>query len=237
MYEMLSGWGADEPEDELEALGSSELNLDDEEGEEMMDEMDWKALREQTGLGRGLNAKRLYTYGRMYDDWDDEAGWGGDWKDSWRGFKDDMDMDANEDWTPKQWFMAGREWTAPAEEPVVQPDMMEEEMGDMEGDMLGDAPEEEPMTEEEDEEERGPRYEFNQARREYRESRPQWRDYLDEDTETQLNSFRDSYEGKGPWWKSDDMDVDMSGVRSSFREGMKDWKDNRPSWDDWNSSQ
>ena len=168
----------------------------------------------------------------MYDDWDDEAGWGGDWKDSWRGFKDDMDMDATEDWTPMQWYMAGREWTAP-EEPVVQPDMMEEEMGDMEEDVLGDYPEEEPMTEEE----RGPRYEFNQARREYRESRPQWRDYIDEDTETQLSSFRDSYEGKGPWWRSDDMDVDMSGVRSSYREGMKDWKDNRPSWDDWKSSQ
>ena len=61
-----------------------------------------------TGLGRKLNAKKLYTYGRLYDDWDEKAGWGGDWKDSWRDFKDDFNMDEAKGYGPKDYFEAGR---------------------------------------------------------------------------------------------------------------------------------
>ena len=97
MYEMLSGWGAPE-EDELEVLGSSELEGDEDEEQVW----DWAAVREQMSHGKGLNAKKMYAYGRMYEDWDDEEGWGGDWKDNWRQYKDDMDgMQDAGDWTPQ----------------------------------------------------------------------------------------------------------------------------------------
>ena len=58
--------------------------------------MAWRRLR-----NRGVNARRLYAAGRMYDDWDEESGWDGSWKD----YRDEIEaLEETRGWTPDQWF-------------------------------------------------------------------------------------------------------------------------------------
>ena len=113
--------------------------------------------------------------------------------------------------------------------------MVEDEVGDevMLGSDLN-------LDEDEDEDKEKPwsqRRLFKQERSEYRDTRPKWSDYMDDETNDAVSSFRDSYEGKGPWWKSDEFEVDMEPVREKYMEAMSSWKDNRPSWDNWNSDE
>lgn len=86
-----------------------------------------------------------------------------------------------------------------------------------------------------DEEIVDPRADFRYARSAWVEenSRPIWSDYMSEEDRDSLHSFRDSYDGEGRWWNSDDLDYDLAGMRSEWRTARSDWRDERPSWDSW----
>ena len=102
LYDMVSGWADPADEADMIDLGSSEI-----EQSEEMTPMAWRRLR-----NRGVNARRLYAAGRMYDDWDEESGWDGSWKD----YRDEIEaLEETRGWTPDQWFQAGRDEAAAEE--------------------------------------------------------------------------------------------------------------------------
>ena len=78
---------------------------------------------------------------------------------------------------------------------------------------------------------------FKTARNDYRQSMPSWSDYMPEETQQEINDFRDSYEGKKPWWESNDFNVDFEPVRNDWKVAVKDWKTGRPTWDSWSVEQ
>ena len=210
LYDLVTGWAVPADEADLIDLGSSDI-------EEAQEEMNpWKDFREEYGKGRGISAKRIYAAGRAYDDYDSENGWSGSWKD----FKDDIGAleDTNE-WTPEQWFLAGREFVPAVEEEVIEEPVLES--SDIEAEM------------EKAEKEMSQRRLFNQERKTYRQTKPKWAEYMEENEDEGLMAARDGYEGEGRWWKDSDLDLDS--YRDSFRQSRSDWRDGTPSWEDWSS--
>ena len=81
---------------------------DDDDEFEMMSDDEVREMFGQ-GKGKGSSTKNLYAYGRVFDDWDDEAGWGEDFKRTAKEFK--ADMPRYEKDTPLiQRFIDGREF-------------------------------------------------------------------------------------------------------------------------------
>ena len=78
---------------------------------------------------------------------------------------------------------------------------------------------------------------YRTAQNEYRDTRPTWNDYMPEETQLSIDNYRESYEGKKPWWKSEDFDIDMDPVREGYGDAMNDWRSGRPTWDSWMDEQ
>ena len=47
-----------------------------------------------------------------------------------------------------------------------------------------------------------------------------------------MMAFKNSYEGEGKWWNSEDYDIDLN-IRSQWRQDLNEWRDGRPTWDTW----
>lgn len=78
--------------------------------------------------GNRFNALDLFAAGRSYDGYSSGATdvplWGPEYEADFRELVDQM-VEAGEEWTPRQWFEAGKNWVSEdAEEPVVTPDYL-----------------------------------------------------------------------------------------------------------------
>ena len=92
LYDLVNGWAT--PVEETANLGSS--------AETEEESMDWKAWREEAGLGKGISSRQIFAAGRMYNDWDAESGWG---DNTWKDYKDTIkELEDTKEWTPEQWF-------------------------------------------------------------------------------------------------------------------------------------
>lgn len=64
---------------------------------------------------------------------------------------------------------------------------------------------------------------YRQAYNDYGQTMPQWNDYMPEETQQQINDYRDNYDGKKAWWKNKDFNVDLEPTRESWGNAVYDW--------------
>ena len=171
----------------LEFDGSLSLRGQEDSGFEMMSDDD---ARDMFGQGKGVSAKNLYAYGRAFDDYDEEAGWGDDFKSQRKEYKADM-PDYEKDDPLIQRFIDGREFV---ESVAAEGDDGEEDM------LKADAEKEEAEKEGKEKRDRELMAEFREARRDYKDTRPSRSDYLPEEATLFASENDIDMDGKKPWW-------------------------------------
>ena len=60
-------------------------------------------------------------------------------------------------------------------------------------------------------------------------------DYMGEEDHDAMMAFKDSYEGEGPWFKSNLLSDWFRDMHSQWWGEFKDWRADRPTWDSWSS--
>ena len=142
------------------------------------------------GQGKGVNAKNLYAYGRAFDEYDEEAGWGEDFKSQRKEYKSDMPRYEKDD-PLIQRFIDGREFVEGAD---AEEDDGEEEV------LKADTEKEKAEREEKEKRDRELMAEFREARRDYKDTRPSRSEYLPEEAILFASENDIDTDGKKPWW-------------------------------------
>jgi len=73
---------------------------------------------------------------------------------------------------------------------------------------------------------------FRDAKKDWFEENIDSRPDLSDSMVEEIEAFRNSYEGEGKWFNSEDL-MSIDQIRSEWRDEIGDWRNDKPNWGNW----